>query len=79
MPVYRLLENSVFEPHDIEAIAQAFEAVCILLKLPKGEDSMRDLVAQSVIKSAQRGERDPERLCKLALSKLQRDPDLTAD
>jgi hypothetical protein len=60
-------------------MAQAFEAVCLTLKLPKQEDSLRDFVAQSVIECAQGGERDPERLCKMVLSELQRNPALTAD
>ena len=64
MPIYEILE----------AIGQAFEAVCRGVQLTKRDDPLRDLVARKVIECAQRGEHDPERLARIVLSALQRLP-----
>ena len=63
MPLYRLLENQVFDPLQIEAMAYAFEATCHERQLRIGKkDGERERVAQLVIEHARRGERDPEKL-----------------
>jgi hypothetical protein len=71
MPIQEMLKGGVFDPKHIEAMGQAFEAVCSELKLTKRDDPMRDLVAHKVIECARRGEHDPERLCVLVRSELQ--------
>ena len=71
MPLYRLLQNSAFEPDHIEVMAQAFEAVCTKLHLAKRDDPLRDVVAEKVINWAKRGERNPERLYRSVLSDIQ--------
>ena len=46
MPIYEILKGGVFEPKHIEAMGQAFEAVCSGLELTKRDDPLRDLVAR---------------------------------
>ena len=70
MPIYRLLQNSVFEPQQIAAMTTAFEAVCAELGLAEREDPLRDIVAKAIIKCAQTGEFDPVRLQECARKAL---------
>jgi hypothetical protein len=74
MPIYEILKGGAFEPKHIEAMGQAFEAVCSGLELTNRDDPLRDLVARKVIECAQRGEHDPERLARVVLSALQKLP-----
>jgi len=74
MLIYEILKGGVFEPKHIEAMGQAFEAVCSGLGLTKRDDPLRDLVARKVIECAQRGEHDPARLARVVLSALQQLP-----
>ena len=74
MPIYDILKGAAFEPKHIEAMGQAFDAVCSGLGLTKRDDPLRDLVARKVIECAQRGECNPERLARIVLSALQRLP-----
>ena len=74
MPISEILKGGAFEPTHIEAMGQAFEAVCSGLGLTNRDDPLRDLVARKVIECAQRGEHDPERLARIVLAALQRLP-----
>jgi hypothetical protein len=74
MPIYDILKGGAFEPKHIQAMGQAFEAVCSGLGLTSPDDPLCDLVARKVIECAQRGEHDPERLARIVLSALQRLP-----
>jgi hypothetical protein len=71
MPINRLLAKSVFQPDEVEAIANAFEATCAALGLSTRDEPIGQLVASKVIECARTGERDPKRLCKLVLSELE--------
>ena len=62
MAIYRLLKDAAFEPVHIEAMAFAFEAVCVELRLADRADPLRDIVARKVIERAQCGEHDPIKL-----------------
>jgi len=68
VPLYRLLQNSAFEPPAIKAMSAAFEDVCRALGLAERTDPLRDLVAKKIIELAQQGERDPARLRDQALA-----------
>jgi hypothetical protein len=61
MPLYRLLQNSGFEPSHIEAMTYAFESICKAQQLAITNPG-RERVARVVIEVAQRGERDPIKL-----------------
>ena len=73
MPIRQVLGNLTFEPADVEAMERALEAACVVLRLSKREDSLRQIVARKVIEVAVTGERDPEVLCQMVVSELQRE------
>jgi hypothetical protein len=62
MAIYRLLQNSAFEPDHIAVMTEAFEDVCKELGLAERGDPLRDLVARAIIDCAQKGEREGVRL-----------------
>ena len=68
------LGNLTFEPTDIDAMNRALETACVMLRLSKREESLRQIVARKVIECAATGERDPEVLCQMVVSELQREP-----
>ena len=63
MPIYRLLQNTAFDPETVNGLALVFEDVCRRLGLAERTDPLRDTVARKVIEIASAGERDPMRLC----------------
>ncbi len=73
MRIRQVLGNLTFEPTDIEAMNRALESACVMLQLSKREDSLRQIVARKVIECAATGERDPEVLCQMVVSELQRE------
>ena len=54
------LRDSVFEPHDIQAMSRALDDVCEVLKLR--DSSAKEVIAGRIIDLARRGERSPTRL-----------------
>jgi hypothetical protein len=72
MPIYRLLQQeAAFEPPHVEAMAFAFEAICVERKLRALNDNdERERIARLVIEIAKRGERDPIRLRDQVLAAL---------
>jgi len=73
MPIRQVIGNLAFEPADVEAMERALEAACVVLRLSKREDSLRQIVARKVIEVAATGERDPEILCQRVVSELERE------
>lgn len=73
MPFENTPGNLTFEPAALEAMDRALEAACVVLRLSKREESLRQIVARKVIECAVAGERDPEMLCKMAVAELQRE------
>ena len=67
MPIYRLLQNSGFQPEHIEAMGTAFEEVLLKLELLDRSDPKAELIARKIIELGQQGERDPVRLRDLAV------------
>jgi hypothetical protein len=53
--------DSVFEPHDIEAMSRALNDVCAVLKL-QDDNPAKEVMATRIIDLARRGERSPTRL-----------------
>jgi hypothetical protein len=73
MPISRLLQNSAFEPAEVEALTEAFERICRELKLARGvDDSMRELVARKVIGFAECGSRNQELVRASVLTEVQK-------
>lgn len=73
MPIRQVIGNQAFEPADVEAMERALEAACVVLRLSKREASLRQIVARKVIEVAATGERDPEVLCQMVVSELERE------
>jgi hypothetical protein len=68
--IYRLLQNSAFEPEDIVCMTTAYEKALILLGLKDRNDPLTELVAKHIVEVTQTGERDFEMVCTLAISRL---------
>ena len=62
MPIYRLLQNHVFDPDTVAVMVTAFEDALRELRLTDRADPATELVARKIIELAERGERDPARL-----------------
>jgi hypothetical protein len=71
MAIYRLLQNSAFDPEMIQRMTEAYEDACRILKLTdRKTDPITELVARKIIKIAQTGVRDPQEMRRLALDEL---------
>jgi hypothetical protein len=70
VPIWPFLEHDhAFGPEDIARMSAAFEAA--RSKLGLGRDDLATMaVAKLIIELAKEGERDPSRLCDLALQRL---------
>jgi hypothetical protein len=70
MPIYPLLQNSVFDPEHCLALGAAFETYLKQLGLVDRSDPLALMVAKKIIELGQRGVRDTDRLCELAVKEL---------
>ena len=70
MAIYRLLQNSAFEPEDIARLASAYELALNILKLESQNDPFTETVARKIIDVAQTGEKSPERICAQAVERI---------
>jgi hypothetical protein len=71
--IYRLLQNSAFEPEDIKRRAEAYELALLQLELKDRDDPLTETIATLIIEVAQTGEKDPCMICARALSFLRGD------
>jgi hypothetical protein len=68
--VVALFQNTGFDPETIEIMARAYEKARKSLH-DKGQPSVvQEVIAGRIIAAASTGERDPDRLCRGALSAL---------
>jgi hypothetical protein len=58
----------VFAPELTSAMGDAYDKAIACISNNDSELAVRDLLAKRIIRSARRGERDPEHLCSSALS-----------
>ena len=70
MAIYRLLQQSAFEPEDVERMASAYEQALIELRLVDRNDPLTELLAKLIVEVAQTGEKDPKTICAHALHQL---------
>jgi len=71
MAIYRLLQNSAFEPDQVKTMGQAFEAVCAALGITDSRNDPRaEAVAGAIIALAQQGVTSAEELCARALAQV---------
>jgi hypothetical protein len=68
--VYRMLRGMAFDEQSVKAMTTAYEATLIELGLTDRTDPLTEIVASKIITICQMGERDPERICELALNDI---------
>jgi hypothetical protein len=68
--IYRLLQKSAFGPEDTKRMGEAYELALSQLGLSDRRDPFTEIVAKLIIEVAQTGEKDPSRICALAVSRL---------
>ena len=61
-----------FDPEAMRVMTAAFDKACEALGLAKTHDAATERLARMIVAQAQTGERDPDRLCALALQALER-------
>ncbi len=67
MSITHSLEAGSFDPVTTKAMGTAFDAACQELHNKGQPNIVRELVAKQIIAAAKTGERDPSRLCDVAL------------
>jgi hypothetical protein len=68
--IYRMLRGMSFDEQSVRAMTAAYEALLIELGLTDRTDPLTEIVASKIITICQMGERDPERICELALKDI---------
>ena len=70
MPIRKFIQESSFNPEEIEVIVHAFQGVCKELKLTDRDDPAAKLVAKKVITEAGYDAKDAAALQRRVLEKL---------
>ena len=70
MAIYRLLQNAVFGPEDIQRLSTSYEDAFRALELTVRSDPITQIIAKRIIEAAQTGMRDPATLCVVAIKDL---------
>ncbi|HTV27222.1 MAG TPA: hypothetical protein VMF32_05540 [Xanthobacteraceae bacterium] len=70
MAIYRLLQNAVFGPEDVQRLSTAYENALRALELTDRSDPITQIIAKRIIEAAQTGMRDPATLCAIAIKDL---------
>jgi hypothetical protein len=68
--IYRILQNSAFEPEDVKRMTDSYEAVLRELNLVDRTDPLTEIIATHIIELAQTGQNDPDEICRLVLARL---------
>jgi hypothetical protein len=72
MPRHRFIGDASFNPETVHVMTTAFDAALKELGLADRNDPLAGIVAKKIIEIARLGERDPTRLCELALKDIRR-------
>jgi hypothetical protein len=70
MPITPFLKNQAFDPQLVQAMSLAYQRACERLRLTETADIATEVIASKIIRMAQQGERDPDRLCRRVLQEL---------
>jgi hypothetical protein len=72
MPIRFLLESDPkrFRPDEVSIIVQAFEHVLRMKRLVDRSDPVVQMVAELMVETARKGERNPARLSEMVLSRM---------
>jgi hypothetical protein len=61
-------DASVFDDYATRVMGGAFDAACAELQDNNLSNLVRETIAEWIIEAAKRGERDPQRLCSIAVA-----------
>jgi hypothetical protein len=64
------LRQNAFDPETTKMMGEAYEAACGELGHNGAPALVKEVIAKRIIDAAQKGERDPQRLCAKALDAL---------
>ena len=68
MPIRQFFGKDVaFGPDDLKAMGEALSCALVKLRLYDRNDRLVELVARRIIRAALQGERDPVKLCEIAV------------
>ena len=70
MAIYKLIQNTAFEPKDIECLVAAYEQTLRALRLKDRSDPITQLVAEKIIAIGRLGIEDPAEISTLALKQI---------
>ena len=72
MPLAQILQfitdASAFDDYATRVMGEAFDAACAELQVGNLPELVREIIAQRIIKATKQGERDPHRLCSIAVA-----------
>ena len=74
MPITEFMSGFRTDPETRRLMGLAFELTRVTLRLSDRKDPLIQLVADRIIELAKTGERNPERLCDLALASIRPPP-----
>jgi hypothetical protein len=60
-----------FDPEAVRAMMAAFDKACAVLGLVDREDPLIQSLAKTIVEQARTGERNPDKLCAMALQALE--------
>jgi hypothetical protein len=63
-------DTAPFDESATEAMGQAFDAACAELQESTLSKPVYEKIAERIIEAAKRGERDPQRLCRIAVAAI---------
>ena len=67
------IPRGVFDDVATKAMGRAFETACVALHDSGQPQIVHEVMAKRIIRAAQRGERDPAKLCSIALAAFNSD------
>ena len=70
MPIRPFLKDATFDPEHVKAMGQAFDSIIRELRDRGKSRVVREVIAERIVAIAKTGERDPDKLCELAMDAL---------
>jgi hypothetical protein len=71
LPIREYLVGHRFDPETTRAMGLAFEIACAALRLEAQNTPAKEALAKQIIDLARQGERDPQRIAEIVLTKAQ--------
>ena len=70
MSIYKIIQNTPLEPHDLQRLITAYKQTLLVLGLKDRDDLLTRIVAQKIFEVGQTGIEDPAEISKLAMKHL---------